>query len=173
VILVNDKQFTIEADVDEADIGWLQVGQDVQITLDAFPGHDLAGNVVAILPSATQDLGVVSYQVTIAIAPTDLPLRSGMTANTEIIRDRREDVLLIPNRAIWIDAQTGQAFVEKSIDDGRPGSQAVVVDIEQGLANEEFSEVLAGLKEGERLIVRSVSIRERFRDVVTMPMTGQ
>jgi HlyD family secretion protein len=173
VTLVNDKQFSIEADIDEADIGWLQAGQDVQITLDAFPGHDLAGNVVAILPSATQDLGVVSYRVTIAIAPTDLPLRSGMTANTEIIRDRREDVLLIPNRAIWIDAQTGQTFVEKSIDEGQPGAQVVVVDIEQGLANEEFSEVLAGLKEGDRLIVRSASIRDRFRDVVTMPMTGQ
>ena len=91
-----------------------------------------------------------------------------MTANTEIIRDRREDVLLVPNRAIWIDADTGQPFVEKMID-----GEVTIAIIEQGAANEQISEVLAGLDEGDQLLVRSVSLRERFRDVVTMPMTGQ
>ena len=174
ITLVDDSHFRIEADVDEADIGWVEVGQDVQITLDSFPGHLLTGQVTAIAPSATLELGVVSYQVTIEInvcrscSLTNLALRGGMTANTEIIRDRREDVLLVPNRAIWIDADTGQPFVEKMID-----GEVTIAIIEQGAANEQISEVLAGLDEGDQLLVRSVSLRERFRDVVTMPMTGQ
>ena len=85
ITLVNDTRFSIESDVDEADIGWLDVGQDVKITLDAFPGRGLTGRVAAILPSASQDVGIVSYRVLIAIDQTDLPLRGGMTAD----RDRQ------------------------------------------------------------------------------------
>ncbi len=167
ILLVDDSQFTIEADVDEADIGMVEVGQEAQITLDAFPGRGLVGRVAVIAPSATLDMGVVSYRVTIEIGPTDLPLRGGMTANVEIVRERREGVLLVPNRAIWIDSETGQPFVEKLVN-GEP----VVTVIKQGMANEQFSEVLDGLQAGDQLLVRSASVRERFREAVTMPMLG-
>jgi len=168
VTMVSQQGFSVEADVDEADIGWLREGQDVLVTLDAFPGRGVSGIVVAILPSGILDLGIVSYRVTIAIEPTDLPLRSGMTANTEIVRERREDVLIIPNRAIWIDSGSGQAFVERVVD-GEP----VVTYIEQGASNDEFSEVTGGLADGDALLVRSDSVRSRFREVVTKSMTGE
>jgi HlyD family secretion protein len=168
LILVNEGQWSIEAEVDEADVGWLRVGQEAKIDLDAFPGHTLTGRIIAILPSAIVDLGVVSYQVTIAIEPTDLVLRAGMTSNAEIVREQREDVLLVPNRAIWIDAQSGRPFVERKV-----GEEVVVTYVEQGLVNDEYSEVLDGLEAGDALLVRSGSIRDRFRDVVTKSMTGQ
>jgi multidrug efflux pump subunit AcrA (membrane-fusion protein) len=113
-------------------------------------------------------MGVVSYRVTIALASTDLPLRPGMTANTEIVRQRVDNVIVVPNRAIWIDSKSGQPFVEKLVE-----GETVISFIEQGIHNDEFSEVLSGLKEGDQRVVRAVSIRDRFRDVVTMPMTGQ
>jgi HlyD family secretion protein len=160
--------FSIQANVDEADIGWLEVGQMVRITLDAFPGAELTGRIVSILPSGTLDLGVVSYRVVIAIDPTDLPLRGGMTANTEIVREQREDVLLVPNRAIWIDSETGKPFVEKLL-----GQERIDTYIEQGLSSNEYSEVLSGLQEGDQVAVRSESMRDRFREVVTMPWTRQ
>lgn len=168
VALVDDGQFTIEVDVDEADIGWVEPGQEVQITVDAFPGRVITGTVTAIAPSATFDGGVVSYGVTIEIAPNDLPLRGGLTANAEIIRERRDEVLLIPNRAIWIDSDTNQTFVEKWVD-----GEIVIAVIEQGATTEQSSEVLSGLQQGDQVVIRSVSVRDRFRDVVTMPMTGQ
>jgi HlyD family secretion protein len=168
VTMVSQAGFSIEADVDEADIGWLHEGQDVLVTLDAFPGRSVSGTVVAILPSGILDLGIVSYRVTIAIESTDLPLRGGMTANTEIVRERREDVLVIPNRAIWIDSGSGRAFVERLVD-GEP----VVTYVEQGTSNDEFSEVIGGLADGDTLLVRSDSVRSRFREVVTKSMTGE
>jgi len=167
ITLVDDSTFRVEADVDEADIGWVELGQEVQITLDAFPGHGLSGRVTAIAPSARYDLGIVSYLVTIEITKTDLPLRGGMTANTEIVRERREDVLLVPNRAVWIDAETGRRFVEKLI-----AGEVVVTYIEQGIADDLESEVLGGLEEGDQLVIRSASIQDRFRSVVTQPFTG-
>jgi hypothetical protein len=91
-----------------------------------------------------------------------------MTADAEIVREQREDVLLIPNRAIWIDAQSGRPFVEQDVD-----GEVVVTFIEQGLSNDELSEVTSGLQEGDRLRVPSASIRDRFREVVTSSMTGQ
>jgi HlyD family secretion protein len=166
--MVDDRRLSIEADVDETDIGWLRSGQQVQVTLDAFPGRTLSGNVVAILPSGTLDMGVVSYKVTVALDPTELPLRPGMSANTEIVRERRDEVLVIPNRAIWIDAKTGQPFVEQIVEDG-----IAVVYVEQGISSDEFSEIVSGLSEGDRLVLRSASIRDRFREVVTSSMTGQ
>jgi HlyD family secretion protein len=94
-------------------------------------------------------------------------LRGGMTANTEIVRERREDVLLVPNRAIWIDAETGRPFVEKLI-----AGEVVVTYIEQGVADDLESEVLGGLEKGDQLVIRSASIQDRFRSVVTQPFTG-
>jgi HlyD family secretion protein len=166
--LVDDGRFRIEIEVDEADIGSLETAQEVHLTFDAFPTQTLMGRVVAIADSATLDAGIVSYAVTIEIDPTELPLRDGMTVNAEIVVGERTDTLLVPNRAIWIDADTGRLFVEKMVD-----GEVVTAVIEQGLANDEFSEVLDGLTEGDQLIVRSTSIRDRFRDLVTMPMTGQ
>jgi RND family efflux transporter MFP subunit len=168
ITLVDDSRFRVEADVDEADIGWVDIGQEVWITLDAFPGHVLTGTVTAVAPSAEFDTGVVSYLVTMEIGRTDLSLRGGMTANTEIIQEQQENVLLVPNRAIWIDAETGRLFVEKTVD-----GEIVTAFIEQGATNDQVSEVLSGLEEGDQLVVRSASVRERFRSVVTMPMTGQ
>jgi RND family efflux transporter MFP subunit len=162
VTLVDDQRFRIDVNVDEADIGSVQVGQEVQLTLDAFPGQELAGHVVAIATSATLDTGVVSYQVTIETEASAMPLRGGMTVSAEIVIDKREDVLLVPNRAIWIDADTGKPFVEKMVE----GEIASVV-IEQGLANEEFSEIKSGLVENDRLLVRNASVRDRFRDMMT------
>ena len=168
ITLLDDTRFKIKVDVDEADIGWVDVNQEVQLTLDAFPAAKLSGRVVAIAPLATLETGVVSYQVTIEIDPIDLPLRSGMTVSADIVIDQRQDILLVPNRAIWIDADTGQPFVEKMVD-----GEYVGAIIEQGLANEEVSEVLSGLVEGDQLVVRSSSIRDRFRDMMTRSMTGE
>lgn len=76
-------------------------------------------------------------------------------------------MLLIPNRAVWIDSESGKPFVEKIV-----GEETVVAFIEQGLTNEEFSEVVSGLEEGDTVAIRSASIQDRFRSVVTGAMTG-
>jgi RND family efflux transporter MFP subunit len=168
ITLLDDSTFRIEVDVDEADIGWVQPGQEVGLNLDSFPGKTLIGRVVGIDTAATFEGGVVSYGVTIETDPMDLPLRGGMTVNAEIVTDQREDVLLVPNRAIWIDAESGQPFVER-----RLAEDIVRVNIEQGLANDEFSEVLSGLNQDDTLVVRSASVRERFREMMTSSMGGQ
>ena len=164
---VGDSRFTIEADVDEADIGWIQVGQEVQITFDAFPDRAVVGRVLAIAPLASVDLGIVSYRVTIESQETDLPLRTGMTANAEIVKEQREDVLLVPNLAIALDAETGAKFVDR-----RTATGMERVEITTGLTTDVYSEVLSGLDEGDLVVISSLSAREQFRDLMGATFTG-
>jgi HlyD family secretion protein len=165
--LVGDSQFSIEAEVDEADIGWIAVGQEVKITFDAFPDQELAGRVLAIAPLASVDLGIVSYRVTIESQETNLPLRTGMTANTEIVKERREDVLLVPNLAIALDAETGRKYVDRQTATGLER-----VEIETGLTTDVYSEVLSGLQEGDLVVVSSLSDRDQFRELMDATFSG-
>jgi HlyD family secretion protein len=165
--LVGDSRFKIEADVDEADIGWIEIGQEVKVTFDAFPDHELAGWVLAVAPLASVDLGIVSYLVTIESEATDVPLRAGMTANTEFVKGRREDVLLVPNLAIALDAETGRKYVDRQTATGLER-----VEIGTGLTTDLYSEVLSGLEEGDLVVISSLSAREQFRDLMDATFSG-
>jgi HlyD family secretion protein len=165
--LVTDSQFTIEAEVDEADIGWIEIGQEVKINFDAFPDQELAGRVLAIAPLASVDLGIVSYRVTIESEETSLPLRAGMTANNEIVKEQREDALLIPNLAIALDAETGRKYVDRQTATGLER-----VEIETGLTTDIYSEVLSGLQERDVVVVSSLSDREQFRELMDATFPG-
>jgi HlyD family secretion protein len=167
VTLFGTGQFSIEADVDEADIGWIGIGQDVQITFDAFPGTAVAGKVVGIAPQANVDVGVVSYLVTIATDPTTLPLRAGMTANTEIVRDRRDGALLVPNQAIVLDPASGQKYVARKTATG-----VERVEITTGLTTDVYSEVLTGLEEDDQVVVSSSSARDQLQQIMESQFTG-
>jgi HlyD family secretion protein len=150
VTLVNEEAFHIEVSVDEIDIDQVTLGQEVEITLDALPDTVVTGTVADIAPTAAGDgVGIVTYQVTINIAAEDVPLRPGMSANAAIVVEEVDDVLVVPNWAIRLDRQSGQAFVNRLLADG---SVAEVV-VETGLRNEQFSEVVSGLQAGDAVVV--------------------
>jgi len=100
VLITDLTQMEISADVSEADIGSVQVGQDVQFTVDAYPGRPFHGKVTLIrnLPKTQQS--VVVYGTIIAVRNDDLRLKPGMTANVNIITARRDNVLRIANSAL-------------------------------------------------------------------------
>jgi HlyD family secretion protein len=167
VTLFGESQFTIEADVDEVDIGGISIGQEAQISFDAFPDRALTGRVVTIAPQASVDVGVVTYLVTIATDPTDLPLRAGMTANTNMVKDKREDTLLVPNQAIAVDPETGLKYVARKTPSG-----VERVEITTGLSTDLYSEVLSGLQEGDQVVVSSSSARQELQGVMGGSLFG-
>jgi len=105
--------------------------------------------VTSVAPSATTTGGAVTYRVRIDLAQTDLPLRAGMTATANIIVQRLEGVLLVPNWAIRIDRTTGQAYVSILTEDGNLQDVPVVL----GLRGEVASQVVAGVEEGQVVAV--------------------
>jgi HlyD family secretion protein len=90
----------IDTSVDEADIGRVAEGQDVDFSVDAFPEELFTGKVVQVrIAPATTD-NVVTYTVVIHVDNADLRLKPGMTANVSIKTDKRQGVLRVPAAAL-------------------------------------------------------------------------
>ncbi len=109
--------------VDEADIGDVREGQPVSFTVDAFSGEEFEGRVVQVRKLGVSTSGVVSYTVMVEAANPRGRLLPGMTANAEIIIERKENVLRIPNAALRYKPadEKLQAEADKLRGNKRPG----------------------------------------------------
>ncbi len=140
-------ELRVKLNIDETDIASVKVGQNVSIDLDAYPGVTLDGRVVDVAATATTSQGVVNYVVTITIKPGDVPVKIGMTANANIVTARKDNVLLVPNRAVR--AEGSKRFVTLQ----KPNNTSQEVEIKTGLANDQETEVTSGLNEGQPVLI--------------------
>jgi HlyD family secretion protein len=90
------------ANVDEADIGNVKIGQSVMFTVDAFPDDKFHGKVIMVRLEATTTSNVVTYEVVIDAPNPTLKLLPGLTANINIYTKERRNVLLIPSKALRV-----------------------------------------------------------------------
>ena len=158
VQLTDLSRFHMDVFVDEIDIRQLAVGQPVTIRVDALPDTPLSGVVTNISPTAADVNGVIAYQVTVAPEDADVPLRDGMSATAIITTASIDDALLLPNRYIIRDRDSGRAFVNKLVDNA-----PVLQEIELGMRNERESQVLAGLNDGDEAALVTQSSEEQLR----------
>ncbi len=89
----------------ESDVTEIAVGQSAQVSLDAFTGETLQGEVTAVAPTGSVETGVVLYPVTVRVSPGKLAARAGMTASVDIVTVRRPEALMVPLRAVARSAQ--------------------------------------------------------------------
>ena len=147
-------QLTLDTDV-MAQGNFYKVGQEVNIKVDALPSAELKGGVTFISPFGNQTTGVVEFPVTITLDPTETELKGGLTATANIIVDKNENVLLIPNRSIK--GSAGSYYVDVVRDEKTMATEKRPVEL--GAQNEQFSEVISGLSEGEKVIVEATRSR--------------
>lgn len=88
------------ANVDEADIGNVAVGQRATFTVDAFPNDVFEGKVTAVRINGTTSNNVVTYEVVISAPNPDLKLKPSLTANVTIFTIERDRVLSVPTKAL-------------------------------------------------------------------------
>jgi HlyD family secretion protein len=157
-VLTDLGKYHVQVMLDEIDVGRVSPGQAVTVTLDALPAEVLTGHVQDIAQTATLDTGVVTYLTTLELDPTSAPLRAGMTANVDIVTDRRDNILLVPNRFIRFDRLTGKTFVDRL-----SGGVVQSIEIEIGTRDEFSSEVLAGLEEGDVVVLVKQSSSDQLR----------
>src|SRR6058998_923005 len=99
--IANDlTKMQIDSNVAEADVGTVEVGQDVDFTVDAFPMRTFHGKVVQVRNAPITVQNVVTYDTVIGVSNPDLKLKPGMTANVSIIIARKDNVLQIKNAAL-------------------------------------------------------------------------
>ena len=90
----------VVADVDEADIGSVKVGQNAQFTVDAFPDDIFYGRVTQVRISPTTDTNVTTYEVLISTSNPDHKLIPGLTANVTINVMEEKDVMMLPIKVL-------------------------------------------------------------------------
>lgn len=164
VIAQDLSQLQANISVDEADIGEISEGQAATFTVDAFPDRQFEARVAQVRQQGVSDQGVVSYTVVLRAPNPDRRLLPGMTANAEIVIERRGDVLRVPNAALRFRpadpalAAQGQAIATQS-----PGAAAPQGGNGNGVAN-------SSARGAEQLIVQlelnpqqQAALREAFR----------
>jgi HlyD family secretion protein len=149
VLLADLAALRVRAVVDETDIGPVKVGQEVDITFDAFPGHQFHGQVLEVPFLGTLAQNIVTYDVPISLeGDKSIPLKPGMTANLKIVLARRENVLLMPAMAVQ-QGETGNVVLVQD----SPQGPAVATPVEVGFSDGVYVEVTRGLNEGDRVVV--------------------
>jgi HlyD family secretion protein len=103
----------IKAGINEVDIGKVRLEQPVKVTLDAYPKVKFAGKILRIAPAARLEEKVKVFDVEIAIEHQGAELRTGMTANIDILGEKRQKVLTVPVEAIFKKDETEVVYVRK------------------------------------------------------------
>jgi HlyD family secretion protein len=147
VTLADLAQLQIQADIDEIDVGQVAPGQAVEIRLDAFPGEVLSGKVERVAPAATTQRGSTQFEALVSLPPNDLKLKLGMSADLKITTVEKQDVLLVPNRAVQ---SVGRKKVVTVLEGGQPHEVEVTV----GLSNDQETEIVKGLGEGQVVVIQ-------------------
>jgi len=148
VTIADLSSLMIEATVNEVDIGKVALGQQVTITVDAYPNEEWAGTISFIAPAARVevDTRVRVFDVEVEVIDPDERLRPGMTANIDIRGERKEDVLTLPVEAVF---RKGGRDVVYRMEDGLPVETAV----DLGLVDIARAEIIGGLEEGDEVTV--------------------
>ena len=145
--LIDDRCMYVSAPIDEADAANIKVGQVARITLDAIKGKSFPGKVRRIAPYVLElekQARTVEVEVEFVSPPNDENLLIGYSADVEIVHDSRTNVLRIPTQTLL----EGKRVLYL-------GTDGVLEErtVTTGLANWEQTEITAGLKEGEQIVM--------------------
>lgn len=154
------KDMRVIADVDEADIGGVKVGQRVTFTVDAYPDDTFEGAVTQVRQEATTTNNVVTYEVVISAPNQDLKLKPGLTANVTIYTQETKGVLSVPSKALRFtpekDAVGGRKI--KDIANAKnkvwtlEGNTLVAHRVTVGATDGTHTQILSGIKKGQKVI---------------------
>jgi len=159
LLTIMSDELQLSSLVNEADIGRIKVGQDVEFASSSFSNKTFTGKVLRITPQATTVSNVQYYPVLISCVDPDKVLMSGMSVSAKIIVARQSDTLTVPMMAVSY-AQTylksnptlaveGKGKAVVVMENNQPVVKKVVLGISDG-SNYAVSE---GLKEGDTVIV--------------------
>jgi HlyD family secretion protein len=176
--IANDlAKMQIDTNVAEADVGTIEDGQDVDFTVDAFPNRTFHGKVVQVRNAPTTVQNVVTYDTVIGVNNADLKLKPGMTANVSIIIAHKDSVLKISNAALRFHPENAKPVASKKpaaarqFGQGKPRTHVMqktvyllaagsdtpkAVKIKTGISDGIYTEVTAGVKEGDQLVTAAL-----------------
>src|SRR6266699_1148923 len=196
--IANDlTKMQIDSNVAEADVGVVVNDQTVDFTVGAYPTRTFHGEVVQVRNAPITVQNVVTYDTVIGVSNPDLKLKPGMTANVSIIVAHRDDVLQIKNAALrYRPPDATPVEIRRTSGDrgGRPGggrgsaqegradrtvyvlpggaSRPQPAQTKTGISDGIMTEVLDGLKEGDRVVTAELTSTTAAPSPPTNPFGG-
>lgn len=145
-ITIQSDNLIVKANVPETDVLKVKKGDEVIMTIDAFDFTEkFSGEVVYINPAETIIQGVVYYGIETAFTIEDERIKSGMTANLDIITEKKTNILKIPIRALRYEGAERYVEILKN-------RQPERVTVTTGIESDQYIEITSGLKEGDKVI---------------------
>ena len=173
----------IKAGVNEVDIGKIRVGMPVNVSLDAYPKNKFPGRIDRIAPAVRIDDKVRVFDVEIRLDSQGRELRSGMTANIEVLGEKKDKVLTVPVESVFQRDEGEIVFVKKPFDpkaaaapkpakttsNGEKDKDAWKQFFEKrvvvtGLSDNRRVEILKGLKPGDEIALEDPTLNEKKKD---------
>ncbi len=148
ITIISDNNFKIEANIPEVDIAKIELNDSAKVRLDAYESNVVfEANLIGIDPAETIIEGVSTYKVTFYFTREDERIKSGMTADIDILTDERQGVIVIPGRAVF--GKDGDKFV-RVVGLGEIISE---IKVETGLKGTLGQiEITKGIVEGDKII---------------------
>ena len=147
MVLDNIDEFQVVMAYTETDASSIAPGQKVRLTFDAVPDLELTGSVLSVSPTATAISGVISYYVTVVLPKGDPRLKSGMTAQAEVLTKEIPGVLAVPSAAVR--TQNGTSVV--TVLD--PNGTQRTVTVQTGATGDGKTQILSGVTEGQQVVL--------------------
>ena len=156
------------ANVDEADIGGVKVGERVTFTVDAYPEDTFHGQVTQVRQEATTTNNVVTYEVVISAPNSDLKLKPGLTASVTIYTFERNGVLCVPTKALRFTPTKETIGKQRKLQDcnGKDklwtleGNVVKAHPVKIGMTDGANTEIVAGMAKGTEVISEIVVVNE-------------
>ena len=184
--VADTSRMLVKAGVNEVDIGKIRVGMPVRVTLDAYPKVLFKGKIDRIAPAVRLDDKVRVFDVEIRLDAQGRELRSGMTANIEVIRERKEKVLSVPVESVFKRDDVEIVYVKKAVDpkamaeaakkkeEGKDGKKVEDKDawkqffdrrpIVTGLADNTRVEIVSGVRPGEEVALEDPTLSKKDKE---------
>lgn len=181
--VADTSKMLVKAGVNEVDIGKIRVSMPVKVTLDAYPKVVFNGRIDRIAPAVRIDEKVRVFDVEIRLDAQGRELRSGMTANIEVVGEKKEKVLTVPVESVFKRDDQEIVYVKKTIDpklfeqQAKKDEKAKKEDdkdawkkffdkrvIVTGLADNARVEIVSGLKPGEEVALEDPTLTKKDDD---------
>ena len=158
------KNMQVIANVDEADIGGVAVGNRVNFTVDAYPYDTLEGVVKQVRLEATTTNNVVTYEVVISAPNADLKLKPGLTANVTIFTKEQANILSVANKALRFTPTKETVGKDMKIVDCKGknkvwtlnGNTLTAHSVNIGQSDAMHTQIISGIKAGQSVVTEIV-----------------
>ena len=138
----------INAQVNQADVPRLKVGETVDVTVEAVPGLRVTGEIERIYPQATIKNNIKGYPARIVLKNVDARIRPGMTANVKIPVASADNVTAVPLAAVFTEKASEGGQMERFVY-VQQGEAFEKRNVKVGVSDFFYAEIQEGLKEGE------------------------